>query len=471
MEVEQRTPTKCIYMADAGSSGTKLFVKRLGEKLTEDIKVFSACGNCVHRGVAAMACDTTDATCKITRDNKKDGSSDYLGDLTLAENLTPTNLKSQLPEQLIATLRKMRTKLGCTDLAFVPIMATAGMRLLTPDQQQNVWTNICGKIGDANQIKFMDQMEDILPGVNNINMCGTIAGTTEAFFEYVADWTKASNDVKNDRNHSKITLTMGGASAQMAVKMTDAQYTDFQNNVNSSLAPFTAMKNSAKFFKVIDSRDFGKLILVSFLGRGEMLNNDNKLISIAMAGGANSIQDFVDEQANKGAVVPSNYSATIATFEKWLNADDANAAVKTSFNGDRWWNVIQHNVMPMFAQSASSVVFNTFALHDDKIMLDPEWKSLCDVNNVSKLTDEQKYQVVEQKLLGRECTKNGSLKFGRDGENTCYKVWWIHQFKQRLGRSSLAPGKNMITDTADWSNGVLFLLENRDATDPTVLKK
>lgn len=80
----------------------------------------------------------------------------------------------------------------------IPFMATAGMRLLTKEENDAVWNKICGTEEDG--YKFAEKGSE----------CGTIPGTQEAYFEWLA------NIAKGEHPQVTGTFTIGGASAQIA---------------------------------------------------------------------------------------------------------------------------------------------------------------------------------------------------------------------------------------------------------------
>jgi hypothetical protein len=112
----------------------------------------------------------------------------------------------------------------------VPAVATAGMRTLDQDENDVVWDNVCGKsdnkVGNYNLAPKGDQ-------------CGTISGTTEAFYEYKGYVKKMGTHPPNhddvEYKADRGTFTIGGASAQIAFPLKTAkQETSFKNLITEA---------------------------------------------------------------------------------------------------------------------------------------------------------------------------------------------------------------------------------------------
>lgn len=431
-------------MADAGSSGTKLFVGRKGGNMT-DAKILSYCkknvGNekCEYQGVAALACDS-DVTCNISDEEQQ---------INLHTNITIEQLRIELPKALRAKIQAMQKTLGCDDQkTSVPIMATAGMRLLTGDEQAPIWDNICG-VPTGESVGFMAKglTETIDEALGATPMCGTISGTTEAYFEFVADWQQLSQQEQN-ANACRVSLTMGGASSQIALKLRPDQLT-LWNEIDDVMAPYKNAKNSDKFFRQVVSTKYGTIILVSFLGTGRNIEKaDGTFLTSQFAGGTNTLQVLAD---NLGAL-KNNYSASVEALTGWLNGDGT-----SSKPGDKWWQAVSTKLMPIIHNEAESVVFNTPALHDNNVLTQGEWDTFSQECN--RPTTEQ--DKVKRIVLECVCTKNGSATFGYKGGNTCYKTWWTETYKDTLGKPCLKTGGTMKSDKADWATGVIHLLQNK----------
>jgi len=193
-------------MIDGGSSGSKLFTwKSTGEQV--DQKIESKClDRSTHplKGMSMLNYSPTECRCPDVGGTPTPelalSSSEEMGKFytkTIAEGIT-------------ALYRGVGEKKGAhlvpnalpKNAEAVPLLATAGMRLLTQEQNQKVYGELCGK------------------GDNNVKIapagpwCRTLPGTMEAFYEWVANAMKA--------RVVEGTFTMGGASAQIAVPLTAA---------------------------------------------------------------------------------------------------------------------------------------------------------------------------------------------------------------------------------------------------------
>ena len=89
-------------------------------------------------------------------------------------------------------------------------MATAGMRLLTKKQNNDIWKTICKTEFNGYQFASIKSKK-----------CGTIPGTQEAFYEWLANIAENSEIKNRDQSFEQITgtFTVGGASAQIAVPL------------------------------------------------------------------------------------------------------------------------------------------------------------------------------------------------------------------------------------------------------------
>jgi hypothetical protein len=98
-----------------------------------------------------------------------------------------------------------------TNAGAVPIVATAGMRMLDQHDNDVVWGGLCGTSGN----KPTGTNYNLAPKGTN---CGTISGTTEAFYEYKGYQSKVASGAPYEADRG--TFTIGGASAQIAFPIT-----------------------------------------------------------------------------------------------------------------------------------------------------------------------------------------------------------------------------------------------------------
>jgi len=100
--------------------------------------------------------------------------------------------------------------------AAIPIVATAGMRMLDDEDNNKVWDNICGGKATTTGYNFAPK------GTS----CGTISGTTEAFYEYLGFKAKAGKGEEGYTANTG-TFTIGGASAQIAIPLANTEVASF----------------------------------------------------------------------------------------------------------------------------------------------------------------------------------------------------------------------------------------------------
>ena len=156
----------------------------------------------------------------------------------------------------------------------VPVQATAGMRLIDQGANKAIWDKICNKEGTAggDTVKFATAAS---------KRCGTIPGTTEGYFEWVA-----ANQARTG------TICSGGASLQIAT-------------------PFYAEEGVQAFKALIDdiedefSREAGVEVPSARLGAlvMERLKPIDRVAYVRFASvyrnfqDAGEFQEFVDEMA------------------------------------------------------------------------------------------------------------------------------------------------------------------------------
>ena len=140
---------------------------------------------------------------------------DKAGYIHAADGSTYRNM---LADQLKKEYAKIEPGAAFTpaNMAAVPIQATAGMRLISQEANAEIWTKICGKQGTsgADTITFAKEPK-----------CGTIPGTTEGYFEWVAGGRPKMGSICS-----------GGASLQIATPLYN----------KAGVAAFETLVNSAK---------------------------------------------------------------------------------------------------------------------------------------------------------------------------------------------------------------------------------
>lgn len=398
-----------VVMVDAGSSGSKVFAfcpsKAQGKLRTvcSDAKKKAGMTN---KGIAALAYSKPDCEWQIGPSGKK---------------LVP--LARQQPDYVEALLKLLgdtyASASGKPDLSritnsdAVPMLATAGMRLLSQPDNDRVWSFICGK--SAYGFKLAEAGEK----------CGTIPGTTEAYYEFLA------NAVKGRASRLLTgTFTIGGASAQISIPLKTPQDVKDFNALKASVAadldctqlkladgnaapvfnrvrqggptkdcvddyityrPKTEIRASADVkANSIKTSEIEGIGLISFLGlqgRGTFV-----------AGGVNAIQNWaVQEGCDKKT---SDFASCVVKLKAALSRD-----------------VMWRHVTQYFRDKALNVdnfSFNTAAAHPGMAGLP-----------VGKGPD-QAWKLKEE--LNVTCSKDLSKQFGYEDSNTCMKALYTSMY-------------------------------------------
>jgi len=106
------------------------------------------------------------------------------------------------------------TRAKAVNGASIPIIATAGMRMQSKQDNEKVWSFICKDPGldGESENKLPEWIGDFAEGGSS---CGTIGGTTEAYYEFLANVISGKSSVQTG------TFTIGGQSAQIAIPFTN----------------------------------------------------------------------------------------------------------------------------------------------------------------------------------------------------------------------------------------------------------
>lgn len=208
-----------VVLVDAGSSGTKVFTfspAKAEEKLLTQCSEANQREGRTLQGIASLSYDKADCEWQIGP-NAVLGS-DVWAPLPRAEpDFAETVLKL-----LAGTFASSSGKAGVTSVKNrneVPIMATAGMRLVSQEGNAKVWSYVCGKNGSG--FTFAPAGES----------CGTIPGTTEAYYEFLSN--AAQGEGRRDLTG---TFTIGGASAQIAIPLRTARAVEAFRNLSAAIA-------------------------------------------------------------------------------------------------------------------------------------------------------------------------------------------------------------------------------------------
>jgi len=164
---------------------------------------------------------------KITHAGATTGCTKKLQDvlkICLNPNLKPDDKKAD-------SCNNAKARCSAKNAAAVPIVATAGMRMLDQEANTLTWANICGGGPNVAEAGY-----NFLPVTSD--GCGTISGTQEAFYEYqsyVGKIGKTPSPEDTKGGHTAVAtqktgaMSMGGASAQMGFELvSEKQETAFK---------------------------------------------------------------------------------------------------------------------------------------------------------------------------------------------------------------------------------------------------
>lgn len=201
-----------IVVVDAGSSGSKIFsYGEIGSATTA--KVLTECTESKDSqpllGISAFRynSDRCEPKSEILLENDT-----VIAELDPGNVTTASELKTLYAPMVLDAVNDIHVSQGekkdAANQGEVPILATAGMRLLSQAENNLVWRDICGKKSTRSDYTFAES------GRN----CGTIPGTEEAYYEWM------TNIAAGERRTNTGTFTIGGASAQIVIPLhTDSQ--------------------------------------------------------------------------------------------------------------------------------------------------------------------------------------------------------------------------------------------------------
>lgn len=196
-----------FMFVDAGSSGSKVFTftpeKSKATFYTECREDLAKPG--MLHGLAALSYSQAECEWQVGTNSRQMESLEG-GTEHYAERLLTV---------LVDTYKTASKKKDLSDVVGsqnVSILATAGMRLISQATNDRIWGQVCGQAGS--ELAFAARGEH----------CGTIPGTTEAYYEYLANAVHGSSRALTG------TFTVGGASAQIAIPLrTDEDVVAFEN--------------------------------------------------------------------------------------------------------------------------------------------------------------------------------------------------------------------------------------------------
>jgi len=341
----------------------------------------------------------------------------------------------------------------------IPILATAGMRHLTKEQDQAVWENICGR-SISPHYRFAER------GMR----CGTISGTQEALYEFVANIA-----IGHESTALSGTFSIGGKSAQLSIPLKSQEAVQaFQQAIQevdefigdcenirlpndeavNILSPddvpcsqdFIKLMNRSELLNQLPERIMEKgrlselegLGLVSFLGLFRLTGG------VGIAGGSDSIEQWAKgTRPKKGAAAGEtrghngtscgaskdptkmdedyNFVECKEQFMEALQADKLFQAVKKFFHGH---HVAKEDFVYSVKNAIPHYVFET--KHDGSELA---LKTNRIANKLSHMEHSENYsehvatghemQIELEKICGRDF-KN--MPFGWRKEKTCMKA-------------------------------------------------
>eukprot|EP00929_Paragymnodinium_shiwhaense_P009167 TRINITY_DN113224_c0_g1_i1.p1 TRINITY_DN113224_c0_g1~~TRINITY_DN113224_c0_g1_i1.p1 ORF type:complete len:527 (+),score=81.17 TRINITY_DN113224_c0_g1_i1:50-1630(+) len=202
--------SQSLLLVDAGSSGSKVFAftpqKSTGKLLTACSDKYRQLGQ-LNQGIAALAYDKSECDWLV-------GPSGDAGGMHPLATPDPdyANALLELLASTYSTASKQPDVSAVKNKDSIPMLATAGMRLVSQAKNAQVWSYLCGKSHGGLTLAPAGPK------------CGTIPGTKEAYYEYLAN----AADGRKSRTLTG-TFTVGGASAQVAIPLkTAADVSAFQ---------------------------------------------------------------------------------------------------------------------------------------------------------------------------------------------------------------------------------------------------
>jgi len=429
-----------IMIIDAGSTGSKVFAfqpaKLQAKLLTECTEAHKAAGRTL-KGVAALAYNKSECEWQIGTDH-------------LAPLAQETDYASALLKLLSDTYRSGPGASNLEDVENaeeVPMLATAGMRLVSQTGNSKVWGYLCGRTGFGLKLAPVGEK------------CGTIPGTTEAYYEFLANAARG----RGNRTLTG-TFTIGGASAQIAIPLrTDADVAAFEalkTNIARELdcrqlvlsdghkapifntrreggprteciddyiafRPSRMIKATAvvlhEYVRIHDIRGLGLISFLGLKGRGSFV-----------AGGANEVERWATEAGCDTAgeddfvTCVQKLRAALASDTMWKHVTEyfkANALNINSFS----YNT--HNARPESAGFPASKVSGR----------DSAWE-------------------LEQELQ-HKCGSDDSVRFGYKESNTCmralFTAMYVTSFFSRDGSGGHSLSELYFDPHRDWAEGKL----------------
>lgn len=174
-----------VLMVDGGSSGSKLFRLTGDGEVPCTLRVLTECQDVSRfnlRGISALSYNKSQCNPVVSVDpqDAKQLSIQLCPEaLAFSDN---TRYARILLEQMRHMHERSPEREGDIlsrppdNAKRIPTLATAGMRLLMEEQNHAVWSKVCGVKPDDGKYAFATESQK----------CGTIPGTTEAYYEFLA---------------------------------------------------------------------------------------------------------------------------------------------------------------------------------------------------------------------------------------------------------------------------------------------
>lgn len=372
-------PPQGTVMVDGGSSGSKIFsFGTPSDASIHSLEIKSECGDGHDgrdrfKGATILQFDATQCQGWVSVGDK--GTKNPLAPM-------PNNGYAKF---LLARVKELHEangdcpSSGCpppTNKVAVPMMATAGMRLLSLKDNSKIWGKICGQSSDGYQFAP--------PGP----LCGTIPGTQEAWYEYLANLATHTDD------KLRAVFTVGGASAQIALPLKSDEVEAFREMM-ARVSPYCKDLNlagetdSMPLFNVKEVSDMDRCIydfmdvkevadipltlqgglrknsvthvgLISFLGLGKQDLQES--VTFGVAGGVNSIENWaIANKCDHDAIKLQAESVRVRA------AEECEQKFQKALARDMIWNQVQQFFQDGGASHVEVFNFNTAASN-------PIWK-------------------------------------------------------------------------------------------------
>eukprot|EP00931_Biecheleriopsis_adriatica_P041798 TRINITY_DN23846_c0_g1_i1.p1 TRINITY_DN23846_c0_g1~~TRINITY_DN23846_c0_g1_i1.p1 ORF type:complete len:581 (-),score=115.41 TRINITY_DN23846_c0_g1_i1:323-1924(-) len=481
-------PAPGLILMDAGSSGTKIASYRLeGKEITAlKMKVLTSCsaaGSFPSQGLAALeygfhkcqpelSCDPEAAAphrchmhCGCARHDDERCKAEceaYAGEMWEAARPAKERKynsgyqRLHFTQQLLkiaAKLHDVFAKTTAINSKKIPILATAGMRLLTKEANDQIWGKICGQHMQSGSYGFAPREVD-----GNIK-CGTIPGVDEAYYEFISNVVN-----KAEGTPMEGTFTLGGASGQISIPLgTDDEVAAFQNLMKqaqdifgdcstitlrdgkSPIPFFNAQgecykdfidfrdaawleeKLGGKFKELFADGNFKGVGLISFLGLTAVKDG-----RAGLAGGVNLIEEWAETPGLgcSSKIAAAEFKGFFYCREKLLEA----------LQSDKFFMAVVH----YFRASKLEVThfaYNTFAATPS---MQFSWE---DIQKMAQLTSSQlpdaawdrimnmqdrgdpKVATLLEWLVKTQCeSANKNHPFGFKGSNSCMKALFVAEY-------------------------------------------